>query len=113
MKESKQLVLDVVGTNYQFSVDFDTIEELLIGRKDPMTGEVPAIDLSDAHAFDLGVSRRHAVISRREDVLYIRDNGSSSGIVLNELPLAANQSRALRHGDEIRLGRMVLRVSLY
>src|SRR5262245_48673382 len=113
MTASKNLVLDVLETDYQFSFSFDTIEELVMGRKDPDTGESPEIDLSDANAYNKGVSRRHAIISRREEVLYVTDIVSASCIFLNEQRVAAYQSRMLRHGDDIRLGRLVLRVSLY
>jgi predicted component of type VI protein secretion system len=53
------------------------------------------------------------MISKKDGVLHLVDNHSANGTFLNEQRLIAEQPRVLRHGDDIRLGRMVLRVSLY
>jgi pSer/pThr/pTyr-binding forkhead associated (FHA) protein len=85
--------------------------ELMIGRLDPDTGEAPDIDLTMYQAAEKGVSRRHAVITRRETALNIIDLGTPNGTFLNGQRLVANQPRVLRDGDEVRLGHLVLRIT--
>jgi FHA domain len=55
---------------------------------------------------DATVSRRHAVIAREGEDTVLLDNRSRNGVLLN----GARVSRAvLRHGDQIQLGRVVMR----
>ena len=90
---------------------FDEIEELIIGRFDPESGQAPAVDLSEYNAAERGVSRKHAAITRNENALNISDQGSPNGTFLNGQRLVAFQPRVLRDGDEIRLGHLVLRIT--
>jgi hypothetical protein len=108
-----KLVLEVVSAKKEFDFSFSQVAEIWLGRKDPDTGTSPTIDLGDMGAEEQGVSRRHAMISKKDGVLHLVDNHSANGTFLNEQRLIAEQPRVLRHGDDIRLGRMVLRVSLY
>jgi hypothetical protein len=105
------LVLKVRGSDRKFVFDHSAIKQIVVGRKDPDTGELPDVDLTDANGIDLGVSRRHAAIVRNETTaLQIIDRGSPNGTYLNGQRLIANQARILRDGDEVRLGRLVLHV---
>jgi hypothetical protein len=90
---------------------FDDIHELIIGRVDPESGQVPDLDLTEYGAAERGVSRKHAVINRRDNALTISDQGSPNGTYLNGQRLVAHQPRMLRDGDEIRLGHLVLRIT--
>lgn len=105
------LVLDVLETKSQFVFALDKIEELVIGRKDPITGDTPPIDLSEVNGLEKGVSRKHAMIVRRDGALHVIDNGSANGTYLNGQKLVAEQPRILRDGDDIRVGYLVMRVS--
>ncbi len=58
---------------------------------------------------DVSVSRLHAVITRLWRWYHLRDQGSANGVIVNGRKVA--QAR-LRHGDEIRLGSVRLRVVL-
>lgn len=71
----------------------------------------PDIDLSDYNAIEMGVSRRHVRIVRQFGTAQVEDLGSLNGTFLNGERLLPHQSRVLRHEDELRLGRLVLRVS--
>jgi hypothetical protein len=95
----------------QYVFYFDEIVELLLGRTDPDSGQIPDIDLSVYAGAEKGVSRRHASIIRRENNLNIVDNDTPNGTYLNGQRLVANQPRVLRDGDEVRLGHLVLRIS--
>jgi hypothetical protein len=105
------LVLQVRDVDQRFRFDPGEIQQITLGRKDPDTGESPEVDLSVANAIDLGVSRRHASIVRKDTAsLVIVDKGSPNGTYLNGTRLIPNQPRILRDGDELRLGRLVLHV---
>lgn len=105
------LVLDVLETEHSFAFDAEQIEEVVLGRTDPDTGERPAVDLTNSNALEKGVSRRHARIIRRDGALHIVDNDSANGTFLNGQRLIANQPRILRDGDDVRLGYLVVRVT--
>jgi hypothetical protein len=105
------LILFVHGTDKQFTFDANTITELMIGRLDPDSGYSPPVDLHDCNGVEMGVSRRHAAIVRKDGgPLNIVDRNSDNGTYLNGQRLIANQARILRDGDELRLGYIVLTV---
>jgi pSer/pThr/pTyr-binding forkhead associated (FHA) protein len=79
-----------------------------MGRRDPEKEVYPQINLERFDALKKGVSRRHAVITRRERGLNLTDLDSANGTYLNGQRLIAHQPRILRDGDEVRLGRLVL-----
>lgn len=106
-----RLIINERDSKDQHMFDLDENSELVLGRIDPDTGEAPHIDLAPYDAAEKGVSRRHAVIARRETALNIIDLGTPNGTFLNGQRLVANQSRVLRDGDEVRLGHLVLRIS--
>lgn len=108
---NKTLRLAVLDGETQFEFDRDDVQELVIGRRDPDTGEFPQIDLTPENANKQGVSRKHAVIVRREGALHIRDNNSSNGTFLNGQRLIEDRMRVLRDGDDIRVGNLILRVT--
>jgi len=93
-----------------FIFDANAVEELVLGRLDPDTNTAPEIDLEPFDAADKGVSRKHAMIVRREGSLNIMDLGSYNGTYLNGQRLVAQQPRILRDGDDLRLGHLVLHI---
>ncbi len=84
-------------------------EEMVIGRTHEDT--VVDIDLTEHGAMDAGVSRRHALLRRQNETIVLVDLNSANGTFLNGQRIVANEPRILRDGDEIRLGRLVLRAS--
>ncbi|MBC8100002.1 MAG: FHA domain-containing protein [Armatimonadetes bacterium] len=93
------------------SIDIANLNEMFIGRIDPDTNERPEIDLTDYGAQEKGVSRRHALIIRKDGSLHVVDKTSYNGTFLNGQRLIAEQPRVLRDGDDIRLGYLVVRVT--
>lgn len=63
----------------------------------------------------LGVSRVHLglIYDEKRCVLHVIDLGSANGTLLNSQPLYAQETRLLRHGDELTLGRLPLAVSYH
>jgi hypothetical protein len=104
----RKLLLYVRG--YDRPLDVPLAEEIVLGRYDTATGETPDVDLNGYGAEEEGVSRRHAAIVAEEDALKVIDLGSANSTFINGQRLIAHQARSLRDGDELRLGRLVIRV---
>jgi hypothetical protein len=108
------LVLRVRGTA-------DTIElrpqksdhEMIVGRGVRGSAVAPDIDLEDRRGADLGVSRLHMSIRYDTDnnVIMVADLGSANGTYINGQRLVAKEQRVIRHGDEVRVGRLVINIS--
>jgi pSer/pThr/pTyr-binding forkhead associated (FHA) protein len=82
-------------------------DQVLVGRS--VEGDDRSwvdIDLSPQGAYQSGVSRRHAVIRRREGVLYIEDLNSTNGTRINGSQLIPEREYRLRDGDEVEFGRV-------
>lgn len=108
------LIIEIVEGSEEkaeFVFDRDEVMELMLGRKDPESDDAPPVDLDAYGGMNLGVSRNHAKILRRDGALHIMDNESSNGTFLNGQRLVTQQLRVLRDGDDIRLGKIVLRVT--
>lgn len=59
---------------------------------------------------DPQVSRHHAQVVRRGDEISVEDLGSTNGTLVNGVRLAPHAPQPLRDGDELRLGKLALRV---
>lgn len=90
---------------YYLSIGID--EELIIGREAGTPSE-NMLDLSVLNAFDLGVSRRHAMIRRAGSYFEVFDLFSRNGTWLNARKLLPNQPYRFASGSQLRLGRMQL-----
>lgn len=92
-------------------VNLEEFQEAIIGRSGPDSVIMPDIDLTDYSAKDLGVSRVHGTLKRKDTVITISDMGSVNHTYLNGERIFPQEIRVLRDGDEIRLGRLVMRVT--
>jgi hypothetical protein len=81
--------------------------ELVLGRKVNETVE-SLLDLTQLGGFQLGLSRRHAMIRRTGTGFELIDLASTNGTWLNNEPLVPNQPYPLSNGSQVRLGRMRL-----
>ena len=59
---------------------------------------------------DVGVSRHHAALARREGIWHVSDLGSTAGTSLNGIRLPRGIAAAVAPGDVLRIGPWVLRV---
>lgn len=100
--------LRVVGTAAVLQVQ--VVETMLIGRTDPLKGVVPAVDLTPHNGQGQGVSRQHAVISVKDNRMFIKDLSSVNGTRLNGSLLEPQVEYRLRHGDELTIGHVKLQV---
>lgn len=79
-----------------------------IGRRDPTTHDAPALDLSPYGAYQMGISRRHAILRVREKQLEVVDLGSRNGTFVNGKRLKPHQAVIIGNGAELRLGKIVM-----
>jgi len=83
--------------------------ETTIGRKDPVTGIFPDIDLTPVDN-QRSVSRRHAKIYRRGEKFFFGEEiGTMNATFLNGVRLDTGVPQELKAGDELRFGVVVLR----
>lgn len=83
--------------------------ETMIGRRDPVTGIFPEVDLSPVDP-QRAVSRRHAKILRREGKFYLSEEiGTMNGTFVNQARLEKGVPAEVRSGDELRFGVVALR----
>lgn len=103
--EEKPITLEIDGTVLNLSIH----ETLIVGRR--VAGEEPPdVDLTPFRAEAEGVSRRHLRLSRRGSLIYITDLHSTNRTYLNGRKLIPDGDRLIRSGDEIRLGRLKIKV---
>lgn len=91
-----------------FPVDIGWQPKVVIGRLDPQTRRTPDISLDFLDAAQNGVSRRHALLFWRNQVLCIEDLGSTNGTWVNGAQLFAHLPHSLSNGDVIKLGQVLL-----
>jgi pSer/pThr/pTyr-binding forkhead associated (FHA) protein len=89
---------------------FQPVDRLVLGRMDRRRSERPDVDLTVHGALDKGVSRAHAAIERKGNLLALADLGSSNGTFLNGHRLIPHEFYSLHEGDEVILGRLVIHV---
>lgn len=83
----------------------------IIGRADSNDPHLQVhVDLTDYDAQKHGVSRRHARIDARSSPPVITDLNSYNGTYINGEKLAPDTPHPLDSSDEIRLGRLTVRV---
>ena len=83
--------------------DGDELVVIDIGDRPLRLGRSPAADVMLEH---LSVSRRHAVVATRGDVVVVLDDRSLNGVVVNGERVG---EAVLSHGDEIRHGDVAIR----
>lgn len=86
--------------------------QALVGRADPVSNFYPDIDLTPYGALENGVGRRHLLLAVQGGQVAAEDLNSTNGTFLNGQKLTPRSPQTLRDGDELRLGRLVLRVHL-
>jgi pSer/pThr/pTyr-binding forkhead associated (FHA) protein len=85
---------------------------MILGRNDPIGKVYPDVDLTPYGGATLGVSRRHARLFFENGKLFIDDLKSTNLTRVNGEPLTPGEPHALQSGDEIRLGRLTLMMSI-
>ncbi|HKB19505.1 MAG TPA: FHA domain-containing protein [Gaiellaceae bacterium] len=74
-------------------------EHFVLEKEETTVGRSPDCDV---FLDDVTVSRRHAVVKRRDDGFFIEDRGSLNGTFLNRRRI---ESGRLEDGDELQIGK--------
>jgi hypothetical protein len=85
-------------------------EEVIVGRAGATQEDQLLMDLGSFDAYELGVSRRHLSIKRRETLIYVADLGSSNGTWLNGQRLLPYAEHLLLSQDVLQLSQLRLHV---
>jgi hypothetical protein len=86
-----------------------TVDEFILGRV--MEGsQEEVVDLTPHGAFSNGVSRRHAMIRRKNNKFEIIDLDSTNGSWLNEKRMTPTKAYPLPSGATVRLGQLRLQI---
>lgn len=96
-----------IGSGMEFPLSRSS--ETTIGRKDPVTGIFPDIDLSPLDV-QRSISRRHAKIYRRGAKFFLAEEiGTMNATFLRGARLETGVPAEIRPGDELRFGMVVMR----
>jgi hypothetical protein len=102
-----QLIVTASGA----SLPLPSAVQAIVGRGDPVSNFFPEIDLNPYGAIDNGVGRRHIRLFVQGGQVLIEDMDSTNGTLLNSQKLTARQPQPLRDGDQISVGKLLLRFS--
>lgn len=91
-------------------IDCPYQENVIVGRSDAVTGEIPDIDLTPDNAIELGVSRRHACFTFREEQPFLTDLGATNRTFINRQVMMRGQPYEVADGDELRFGNVIVKV---
>ena len=97
---TEKLVHDVSSIEFFLSAGAETS----VGRRDPVTGINPDIDLTPADS-QRSISRRHSKIFRRDGKYFVREEiGTMNGTFVNSERIETGVPVEFRDGDEVRFG---------
>ena len=99
------IAIYIAGAPKPFYLSID--KGLILGRQVGLTADT-VLDLTSLAAFNMGVSRRHAMIRRAGSDFEVLDLASRNGTWLNTKQLIPHQPYLLPSGSQLRLGRMQL-----
>jgi pSer/pThr/pTyr-binding forkhead associated (FHA) protein len=85
--------------------------DMTMGRVVKGSNPSPDIDLSPFNADELGVSRLHLMFKRVANTVVVTDLGSQNCTYINEERLFPHEQRVLRNDDQLRLGKLVMKVT--
>jgi pSer/pThr/pTyr-binding forkhead associated (FHA) protein len=103
-----QITLTFNGVDQRVVLEGQT--EYVLGREGHEQVK-PDLNLNEYGARDKGVSRVHAALRRDRGQVFLIDLGSTNGTRLNGQPLPAHQPAPVASGDEIRLGKLLMRIN--
>ena len=86
--------------------------QAIVGRADAVSKFYPDLDLTPYGALDSGVGRRHLRLFIQGGQIMAEDEDSTNGTLINGHKLPPRQPQALRDGDTVQLGKLVLQFHL-
>jgi len=82
--------------------------EVLIGREDPDQRLIPDINFESYGGTDAGVSRQHARVRFDGTQWQLEHLSQTNKTFINDVGVAYGQSRPLKNGDLVFIGRLTL-----
>jgi hypothetical protein len=101
----------VVGTSGA-ALPLPNSPQAVVGRADAVSKFYPDIDLTPHGALDNGVGRKHLRLFIQAGQIMAEDEDSTNGTLINGQKLAPRQPQPLHDGDQIQLGKLLLRFQL-
>lgn len=84
---------------------------MVVGRRNSLKDMDVAVDLSSQNAYEMGVSRFHAMIVTLGNRVTIKDLNSLNGTQLNGKAMTPSQDYLLEHGDKVTFGELTFIVA--
>lgn len=88
------------------------VGDVVVGRGADGAPDDPDLDLEPYGAYQMGVSRRHAMLRPTKNCLYVIDLNSTNGTMYNALRIGSGITRAIAHNDTITLGQLTFTVKI-
>lgn len=104
----RKICFYILSTRQQVNLDLNS--KTVLGRVDDEAIDVRSLDLSPFMAYQLGVSRRHAMLVPEDDRVLVFDLSSRNGTYLNGTALEPRNGYEIGDGDELRLGSLDIRI---
>ncbi|MEQ8677712.1 MAG: FHA domain-containing protein [Aggregatilineales bacterium] len=104
------LKIKIEGVETPIGITVTIENSVTIGRRDPTKEETPGIDLTPHGAYQMGISRNHAEIKIKDQRLFVVDLNSRNGTYVNGKRVEPQSPIKLRNNDELRLGKIVMRL---
>ena len=105
--------LNLSGLCFEFQNGYlhtiEGVSYMVLGRQADEQQTID-FDLSPYGGLEQGVSRTHCVIQMTSESVFVRDLNSSNCTFLNNAELFAMRDYPIENGDELRLGRLTMRV---
>lgn len=102
-----QVVLNFGSKFPSLLLDVET--RMILGRRGITTDEF-VVDLSVFNAYELGVSRKHALLYVENGQIYVEDLGSDEGTFLNDNLLTPFKAYPVPNSAILKLGRLAIKV---
>ncbi|MBN1121212.1 MAG: FHA domain-containing protein [Anaerolineae bacterium] len=106
-----RVIFELAGPEHFGLLPLEIVSDVVIGRG-YMGENAPELDLDALDAFQLGVSRRHALLRPSPNHLYLIDLGSSNGTLVNGYPLGTGIAQSLAEQTHISLGKLNMSILL-
>jgi pSer/pThr/pTyr-binding forkhead associated (FHA) protein len=104
---SGHVILSITHNGEHMIISAD--KPILLGRSaGHVSPEVTLVDFNDYSGYVLGISREHAMITKRTEGYFLADRDSSNGTMLNGQKLAAFEEHQVHSGDNITLGKLTI-----
>ena len=103
-------VVEISHNGQRIPVSFaDTV---WIGRADPQSDFLPAVDLTQHDGLEHGVSRQHATLERTDEAIVLIDKSSANGTWIGTLRLEGKRPYPLQPKTNIRFGSLKITLLL-